>query len=113
MSALSSRVIDVSMTAAGIVLVATPLALWIAPSPAFLFSALATGIVAAMFLCALSFCQHYLLGPPDAPAEFPRPLPDRFVAELHKMSPLVYHHRLIGDRSFERKMDPIRKLLDC
>ena len=49
-------------------------------------------------------------GPPDdLPAR--RRLSEVAVAEIHKISPLTYHHSLIEKARFRRTMDKVRQLI--
>ena len=102
---------DLAMTVLGLVLVILPLALWIAWSESGFFLVLAAGLSAAALFCLLA-----RFGPSEPAYRRLRPnerkvLPDRFVAELQRLFPLVYHHRRPGDWSFQRKMERLRKLL--
>lgn len=101
----------VAETTLGIVLAVVPLALWVAWSPALLVAVLVIGAVCAALLVAI-----YRPLPDDAPQNTQEDtahavLPDGFVEELHRLSPLVYHHGLEGKPSFRRTMEKLRRLI--
>lgn len=96
-------------TGLGIVLALVPLALWIAWSPVVLLAVLVTGGVCAALLIAISALQD------DAQAaqlDAARVVvPETFVEEVHRLSPLVYHHGLRERRRFRRAMEKLRRLM--
>ncbi len=104
----NDRRIEFLQTFFGIILLVTPLALWVAWTEAIFLGVILVCVVAMLTICAIA-----LFAPKAASGhEAPKVLPDRFVAELHKLFPLTYHHRRLGSKSFERKMDRLRPYLD-
>jgi len=94
------RLTDHATALLGIVLAATPLALWVAWSPAVLFLVLAVAIACAGLLVLLNH-----LGGQSAPAATGRvELPEQFVAEVHQLFPLTYHHSHRPAARFRRAM---------
>ena len=78
----------------GMALMITPLALWVAWTETVLYIVLAAGFISASATRGLA-----------------ETVPDDFVAELHDLFPLTYHHRRLGDPAFQRKMDRLKRLL--
>jgi hypothetical protein len=93
----------------GIVLAVTPLALWIAWTPALVLAVMAISLVGAVLLVVLNDRS------PEAQrgsGEAPAPLPEEFIDEVHRLFPLTYHHTLVGNPRFERVMTRLRRLID-
>ncbi len=99
------------MTLLGITLALTPLAMWVAPNSTILAIVLTVSVVSGFAVWTLSLLGHS--APDNAVGDEPPRLPDKFVAELHKLSPLTYHHSGMGDTTYQRKIDSLRKYLDC
>ena len=96
----------------GLVLVFSPLALWVAWSEQVLLLVLSGGIAAIIALALI----YRLSGDErdDAVAASggrPASLSDEFIAEVSSMAPWIYHNRLSGDSRFQAKMRRLRKLL--
>ena len=101
-------------TLLGIVLVLTPLALWVAWSEAVLLLVLACNIAA---ITALVLC-HWLInrgqvrsGRKQGDRRGPGALSDEFVAAVSNVAPWTYHNRITGDGDFKRNMARLRKML--
>ena len=97
----------------GAALMITPLALWVAWTETVLYIVLAAGFMAGALYCLLvryeqradlRISASATIGPAQT-------VPDEFVAELHDLFPLTYHHRRLGDPAFQRKMDRLKRLL--
>lgn len=104
------------MIVLGLVLVLTPLALWVAWSAKVLFLVLATGVAAAVGLVVCRwFTDDDRLaadgGSTRPQRTGPAPMSNEFLAELSGMAPWTYHNRLTGDARFTAKMARLRKLL--
>jgi len=94
------RLADYATALLGIVLAATPLALWAAWSAAVLFLVLGVAIASAGLLVLLNH-----LGGQTAPSGAGRAeLPEEFVAEVHQLFPLTYHHSHRPAARFRRAM---------
>ena len=91
----------------------TPLALWVAWTETVLFIVLATGAMACVLYCLLVWYEERADLAPRGPTTHgpAETVPDAFVAELHGLFPLTYHHRRLGDPRFQRKMDRLNRLL--
>ena len=102
------RLTRIGETSLGIVLAAMPVALWVAWSPIAWAVVVAAGLVAAALLIAL---DHRRM-PEDAsalPREAAPALPDTFVATVHEVFPLTYHHSREGPRRFRDAMEELRR----
>ncbi len=87
----------------GMVLAATPLALWVAWSPALFVGTLA--------LCALSAALLVLLSEPAArDAEDGVRLPEAFLDEVQGLHPMIYHHSGRRSSRFQRAMRRLARL---
>ena len=104
------KFVDLARTTLGLFLVAVPLALWVAWSETAFFLVLAVGVAAAVLVCLLARVGEPKLEDGRNAGERIE-LTDQFVAELHRLFPLVHHHRRPGDSVFQRKMDRLKKLL--
>ena len=74
----------------GLVLAATPLALWIAWTPALVLWVMLAAAASAALLVMLAESAQPSLREEDA-ARAPR-LPEEFIEEVHQLFPLTYHH---------------------
>jgi hypothetical protein len=93
-------------TVLGLALAAVPVALWVAWSPFVFGLVLATCLVSAVLLIAVTE------GTND-PAPLGRPLaamPVAGVEELHELYPLTYHHGRRRDPRFHALMEKLRQL---
>ncbi len=113
MTKLADGLITLGLILLGLILAMTPLALWVAWTQTILLIILAIGAVAGVLYCVLADYEK--------PADLGRSEPfnhgptgnvsDEFVAELQRLSPFIYHNRLLGDLKFQRAMDRLKKLL--
>ncbi|MEW6687971.1 MAG: hypothetical protein AB1452_02660 [Pseudomonadota bacterium] len=93
----------------GVVLAATPLALWIAWTPAVLAVVVAAALASASLLVLL-----HELAPPQAGGQpqVERPgLPEEFVEEIHRLFPLTYHHSGAPAARYRRAMDKLSRMI--
>lgn len=95
-------------TVLGLVLAATPVALWIAWEPEMLFAVLAAALVCAALLVLVD-----RLDPAEraAPSWQHPELQDQFFVEMHRVFPLVHHHRRTESARFRDAMRRVRRLL--
>ena len=101
------------VTACGIILAATPLALWIAWTPSGFLIVLATSAASVVLLGVL---LSRASSRDEAPSggyrdELRVVLPDRFAEEVHAVSPLTYHHARVEPPRFRRAMDRLRRMM--
>jgi hypothetical protein len=111
MEALKERLSRIGETSLGIVLAVVPVGLWVAWTPFVWAVVIAVGFVAGALLIALDHRrpgEDARASPDDtAPA-----LPDTFVATVHEVFPLTYHHSREGPRRFRSAMEKLRRALD-
>jgi hypothetical protein len=106
---------NIALTAAGLIMVATPLALWLAWSQATFVLVLGAGAAFGLLFFVLypdtraTTNQEQRKDPNSKTMEN---LDDKFLSELSDMGPFIYHHnRLSGDSRFRRKMARLKKHL--
>jgi len=100
--------------ACGLVLMATPLLLWVAWSIPVMMAVLAAGAVAAVLCCLLAAA-----GDADGPDRlfiagqaWRRRPSDEFLAERADPGPWIHHNRPSATSAFRRGMDRLRRLPD-
>jgi hypothetical protein len=104
---------NVALTAAGLIMVATPLALWLAWSQATFVLVLGVGAAFGLLFFVL-YADTTATNPEqrkDSNSGTMENLDDKFLSELSDMGPFIYHHRLLGDFRFRTKMDRLKKHL--
>lgn len=111
MDTLKERLSRLGETGLGIVLAVMPVSLWVAWTPFVWAVVIAVGFLAAALLIALDHrrpAEDAGASPGDAaPA-----LPDSFVATVHELFPLTYHHSREGPRRFRNAMEKLRRAPD-
>lgn len=95
-------------TILGLVMAATPLALWVAWNQTVFVLVLAMFATALVLFSILSVFEEPRTRDRRNSAPTTR-LSDEFLSELSSMGPWIYHNRLPGDPGFQRKMDRLRK----
>ena len=107
------RFASVGVTVCGIVLAATPLALWVAWTRNGFLVVLATAAVCVValgvLLTRMPRDDESVDGGNGDGAR--TRLPDRFVEEIHAIYPLNYHHSRIEKPRFRRTMDRLRRMM--
>lgn len=111
LEALKERLSRIGETGLGIVLAVVPVALWVAWTPIVCAVVIAVGFVAAALLIALSY-RRAAEDASASPGEAPPALPDTFVATVHEVFPLTYHHSREGPRRFRSAMEKLRRARD-
>lgn len=99
-----SRIVETSL---GIVLAVVPVALWVAWTPIVWAVVMAIGFVVAVLLVALGQ-RRAADDQSTSPRDVARGLPDPFVATVHEVFPLTYHHSREGPRRFRDAMEKLR-----
>ena len=95
-------------TVLGLVLAATPVALWISWEPEILFAVLAAALASALLLILVDRLDAAERAAPS----WQRPeLPEQFFAEMHRVFPLVHHHRRTESARLRDAMRRVRRLL--
>ena len=87
----------------GLVLAATPLALWVAWSPAMLAATIAITVLCAVLLVALTEPAKH--GEADAVR-----LSDGFLDEVQSLHPMIHHHSGRRSSRFQRAMRRLARL---
>lgn len=110
---MAVRFASAGVTACGIVLAATPLALWIAWTPSVFLLVLVSAALSVVSLgVLLSRIPRGGEAPVDGNEDLGRSrLPDGFVEEIHAIYPLNYHHSRIEKPRFRRTMDRLRRMM--
>lgn len=111
-SPVTRRFASIGVTVLGIVLAATPLALWVAWTPFGFMVVLGTAAVSVVLLGFLMSSLPAETGDPrSGDSDETRPMiSDEFVEEIHKLLPLTYHHSRIEKARFRRTMARLRHL---
>ena len=105
---------NAALTAAGLMLAATPLALWLAWSQATFVLVLGAGAAFGLLFFVLYADTRVTTDQEqrkDPNSKTMEDLDDKFLSELSDMGPFIYHNRLSGDSRFRRKMDRLKKHL--
>jgi len=103
----AKRLRRIGETGLGIVLASTPVLLWIAWTPTILLGVMATAVLCAVLLVLLAESL------PGQGGNFRRALPPEFVAEVHELFPLTYHHSLHETPRFRRAMERMSRLIEA
>jgi hypothetical protein len=109
----AERLSSCGETGLGLVLAATPVALWIAWTETVLLSVMAVAVVSAALLVLLTDFSRRTIDDPlgGVGAAGKVALPDEFVDEVHRLFPLTYHHSLVGRARFRRAMERLSDLI--
>lgn len=113
MAKATGTLLTLTLIALGLVIMVTPLALWVAWTEVILFAVLAAFTAAAGLYCVLVRYEkpdHRGDGEHAAHAR-PGPLPDEAVAELQALHPFIHHHRPSNGAAFRAAMDKVKRLL--
>lgn len=109
----AKRLAGIAEIGLGMILAATPVALWIAWSATLVFCIMLVAVVSAALLALLAdlLCEEAQAedGREAAYNEFS--LPDEFIEEVHRLFPLIYHHSRFETASFRQTMDRLSRLL--
>lgn len=107
-----NRLRHIAEVGLGILLAATPLALWIAWTPAIVVGVMAAAIASAALLVLLT--ESSQPGVPNRSrraADNPR-LPQEFIEEVHQLFPLTYHHSLRATPRFQQAMSRLSEMME-
>ena len=105
------RLSRIGETGLGIVLATMPVALWVAWTPFVWAVVMAVGFGAAALLIALGY-RRTAKDANASPGEGAPALPDTFIATIHEVFPLTYHHSREGPRRFRDAMEKLRRAPD-
>ena len=107
---MADRLSAVGTTLLGVILAVTPVALWIAWSATVLFIVVAVAIASAGLLVLLAeLAQRTARQSPAADDRLV--LPDEFIAEVHELFPLTYHHSRLETARFRRAMEKLARII--
>ena len=110
MAKLADGLITLTLVLLGLVLMATPLALWVAWTDTVLLLVLAAGITAGALYCVLVYLEKPVGD--GARSLRTRLLSDEAVADLQDLHPFIHHHQPSGGPKFLSAMRRLRKRLD-
>ena len=105
---------EFGLAALGFTLMLSLLAIWVAWTGTMLLVIFATTATAGVLFCAL-YGFHASLQKDHVKHPVPKRtqiLPDRFVAEVHGLFPMIHHNRRLGDQVFQRTMDRLKSLMN-
>ena len=113
MANLTSRLVTLGLLFLGLILMATPLALWVAWTGTLLLVVLATGVSAGVLYCVLVSFDRPAVPSRRNRADSARlgQLTSRFIEELQGLHPFVHHHRPSGGPKFRETMNRLKKIL--
>ena len=98
-------------TVLGMIVVATPLAIWVSWTEWMFIGVIVTGIAAAALFIALDPAEpREGRDQPDSSKTVTR-LDDQIVAELSNLHPFVYHNRLSAERRLQTTLDKVKEAL--
>ena len=109
---LADRLTAAATTLLGAILAATPAALWIAWSTKVLIVVVAVAIASAGLFVLLTELRHPSAGRSPA-ADGRALLPDEFIAEVHELFPLTYHHSRLETTRFRRAMERLSRMINA
>jgi len=103
----------IGFTLLGMVVAATPLALWIAWSHTVFFGVLLIGAAAAALYCFFADVANMRpMGPHAFPDNFRKAaIPDKIVRDVQRLHPFVHHHRPAGGARFSAMMAQLKRYL--
>lgn len=104
---------EAGLVVLGLILAVIPLALWLAWSEPVYWGVLTVCLAASALFLVLSWLGR---GETEeerlrALAKPPQQLSPEFIAELHRITPLTYHHRRLGDPRLRGKFLKLLALL--
>jgi len=113
MAKLADNLATLGLIFLGLVLMVTPLALWVAWTESLFLAVLATGVTAGVLYCLLVGFEK-----PADPARSETSddlrlgdVPDRYIEELQGLHPFIHHHRASGGPKLRRAMDHMKRYL--
>ena len=97
----------------GLVLMVTPLALWVAWTETIFLAVLATGATALVLYGVLDRFERPTNPARSESSDHVRAviLPDEIIVELQDLHPFIHHHRPSGGTKFHKAMSRLKKHL--
>lgn len=113
MARFAERLITLGLILFGLVLMVTPLALWVAWTDTVFFVVLATGVAAGALYCVLVLFERPADSGRGGLSSHARAknLPDKIIAELQELHPFIHHHRSSGGPKFRSVMHRLKERL--
>ena len=110
---LADGLITPGLMLLGLVLMVTPLALWVAWTGTILIVVLAAGATAGVIYCVLVRFEKPADPARSEPSDYVRVknLPEKIIDELQRLHPFVHHHRPSGGSKFRAAMYRLKKEL--
>jgi hypothetical protein len=107
----TERLRSIATTCVGIALSVIPLALWVAWTETVLLIVIAVGVVSATLLILLTESEKRPNSLHSRSRLDRESIPDKAVAEIHRIFPLTYHHSRKRNTRFERAMEKVARLV--
>ncbi len=113
MAKFTDRLITHGLILLGLVLMVTPLALWVAWTKAIFLGVLATGAIALVLYGVLERFERPADSAQSETSVYVRDKiwPYKLIVELQKLHPFIHHHRPSGAPKFHTAMYPLKKHL--
>ena len=113
MAKLANRLINLGLILLGLVLMATPLALWVAWTETIFLGVLATGATALVLYGVLDRFERPANSAQSETSDYVRAKiwPAKLIVELQKLHPFIHHHRPSGGPKFRTAMSRLKKHL--
>jgi hypothetical protein len=113
MARIADALRTICFTLLGMVVAATPLALWIAWTHAVFFAVLLIGAAAAALYCFFADVANLRPMPPHAFPDTVRKatIADKVVRDVQRLQPFVHHHRPAGGPKFSAMVAQLKRYL--
>ncbi len=113
MAKFADSLITLGLVLLGLVLVVTPLALWVAWTETIFLVVLVTGATATALCGVLVRFERPANPAQSEPSDYVRPviLPNKYILELQNLHPFIHHHRPSGGPKFRTAMYRLKKHL--
>ena len=113
MANFNGSLVTLGLLLLGLILMATPLALWVAWTDTLLLVVLATGVTAGVLYCVLVRFERPTVPDRSESTDTTRvaQLPGKLIEELQGLHPFVHHHRPSGGPKFRAVMTRLKRLL--
>lgn len=98
-------------TLLAMIVVATPLALWMSWTEGIFTGVIVVGLVAALLYCVLERGGVPVGRDPQGPSRTVSRLDDRMVKDLSDLQPFVYHNRGSAEARVRRTFDKVKEAL--
>jgi hypothetical protein len=106
------RVGILGSTLLAMVVVATPLAMWVSWTEGIFVGVIVVGLVAALLYCVVERGGAPAGRDPLGPSKTVSRLDDRMVKDLSDLQPFVYHNRGSAEARIRRTFDKVKEALE-